>query len=101
MINKFKILTVLIVITMTSHLLASDVSRPKANNKIGHSKNNNDNSFIKKLINNEIIIDNKDSIENNNKIINQIKILSEMKDEGIISESEFQNKKTVLLNKIK
>ena len=99
--NKFKILTFLITITLAGHLIASDVSRPKANNKIGHSKNDKDSNFFKNLINKEARLDNENSIENNNKIINQIKMLSKLKDEGVISETEFQDKKTILLNKIK
>ena len=39
--------------------------------------------------------------DSNDKIIKQIKMLSELKDEGVLSSQEFEDKKKILLNKIK
>ena len=39
--------------------------------------------------------------DSNDKILKQIKMLSDLKDEGVLSNEEFEDKKKILLNKIK
>tara|TARA_Y100000816_G_scaffold108272_1_gene75519 strand:+ start:319 stop:654 length:336 start_codon:yes stop_codon:yes gene_type:complete len=106
------------------HSMAADVKRPGANNKMGLTKKTQEekeNSFFNRLIkgdfdekstNQDIDIDQMKSdiaelkkgneyTDSNDKIIKQIKMLSELKDEGVLSNEEFEDKKKVLLNKIK
>ena len=42
-----------------------------------------------------------DSVGSNERILNQIKVLSEMKKDGILTNSEFNDKKKLLLDKLK
>ena len=42
-----------------------------------------------------------DSVSSNERILNQIKVLSEMKKDGILTNSEFNDKKKLLLDKLK
>ena len=105
--------------------VADNVSRPGANNKMGLTKKTQeekDNSFINKLIKGEYdgvsINRNEDldqikseiadlkkqkeySLNSNEKIIKQIKMLSNLKDEGILTDQEFNDKKKLLLDKLK
>ncbi len=83
--------------------LANDISRPSSNNKIGHSKQSaqsKENSFFYKLFNDELDGYSKSSIDND-KILSQIERLANFREKGIISEEEFQNKKLLLLEKIR
>ena len=82
------------------HSVAADVSRPSANNKLGHTKSKND-SFFKNIFNYEDTKATKAITDNNDKVIQQIKTLSELKDEGVLSKEEFEEKKKILLKKIK
>ena len=56
--------------------------------------------FLTNIVRPEIIL-NAATIIINDKIIKQIKMLSELKDEGVLSSQEFEDKKKILLNKIK
>ena len=40
------------------------------------------------------------SMNSNDRIIRQIRMLSELKDEGVLTENEFNDKKRLLLNKL-
>ena len=94
------ILPILIMFSING--LASDISRPSSNNKIGHSKQNaksKENSFFYKLFNDELDGNSKSPIDND-KILSQIERLANFREKGIISEEEFQNKKLLLLEKI-
>ena len=42
-----------------------------------------------------------ESVSSNERILNQIKVLSEMKKDGILTNSEFNDKKKLLLDKLK
>ena len=126
MINNIKYFSVLLILSVFSiSTVADNVSRPGANNKMGLSKKTQeekDNSFINKLIKGEYdgvsINQNKDldkmksdiadlkkqnkySLTSNEEIIKQIKMLSTLKDEGILTEHEFNDKKKLLLDKLK
>ena len=110
--------------TFSVSLIADNVSRPKANNKTGLSKKTQEekeNSFFNRLLRGEYdgvtigqdsdldqiksdIADLKKQNEytdSNDKIIKQIKMLSNLRDEGILTESEFSDKKKILLDKLK
>ena len=110
--------------TFSVSLIADNVSRPKANNKTGLSKKTQEekeNSFFNRLLRGEYdgvsigqdsdldqiksdIADLKKQNEytdSNDKIIKQIKMLSNLRDEGILTESEFNDKKKILLDKLK
>tara|TARA_B100000524_G_scaffold334945_1_gene223833 strand:+ start:305 stop:685 length:381 start_codon:yes stop_codon:yes gene_type:complete len=126
MLNKIKYFSALLILTVFSiSAVADNVSRPGANNKMGLTKKTQeekDNSFINKLIKGEYdgvsINRNEDldqikseiadlkkqkeySLNSNEKIIKQIKMLSNLKDEGILTEQEFNDKKKLLLDKLK
>ena len=102
-------------------IIADTISRPNSNNKSGITKKTEEqkeNSFINRVIKGKLdipsfqknkdldqiksdIIELKKEASSNEKILTQIKMLSDLKNEGILTESEFNNKKRVLLNKIK
>jgi hypothetical protein len=102
-------------------IIADTISRPNSNNKSGITKKTEEqkeNSFINRVIKGKLdipsfqknkdldqiksdIIELKKEVSSNEKILTQIKMLSDLKNEGILTESEFNNKKKVLLNKIK
>ena len=102
-------------------IIADTISRPNSNNKSGITKKTEEqkeNSFINRVIKGKLdipsfqknkdldqiksdIIELKKEASSNEKILTQIKMLSDLKNEGILTESEFNNKKKVLLDKIK
>ena len=115
-----------IFLTNSLSLIADNVSRPSHNNKSGVSKKTPEekkNSFIHKLIKGELESDSyknddleriksdiyelkkekmltKGSVNSNDRIIRQIKMLSDLKNEGILTENEFNDKKKLLLDKL-
>ena len=128
--NQFIRNLVLVVMLFSYPLtvLADATARPKANNKLGISKKTQeekDNSIINKIFKGTYetskIIENEDldkikldieelknrktgsndSVSSNERILNQIKVLSEMKKDGILTNSEFNDKKKLLLDKLK
>tara|TARA_B110000093_G_scaffold175010_1_gene208871 strand:- start:31 stop:399 length:369 start_codon:yes stop_codon:yes gene_type:complete len=102
-------------------IIADTISRPNSNNKSGITKKTEEqkeNSFINRVIKGKLdipsfqknkdldqiksdIIELKKEASSNEKILTQIKMLSDLRNEGILTESEFNNKKKVLLDKIK
>ena len=128
--NQF-IRNLVLVVMLFSYpltLLADATARPKANNKLGISKKTQeekDNSIINKIFKGTYetskVIENEDldkikldieelknrktgsndSVSSNERILNQIKVLSEMKKDGILTNSEFNDKKKLLLDKLK
>ena len=105
-------------------IFADKVARPGANNKTGLSKKTQqekENSFFNRLIKGEYdeksvtqdsdIDQMKSDIaelkkqneytDSNDKILKQIKMLSDLKDDGILTESEFNDKKKILLDKLR
>ena len=120
----FRIFLFLPLMIFIGHSMAADVSRPGPNNKMGFTKKTQqekEDSFFNRLIkgdfdeksvNQDIDIDQIKSdiaelkkqneyTDSNDKILKQIKMLSELKDEGVLSNEEFEDKKKILLNKIK
>ena len=115
-----------IFLTYSVSIVADDVSRPNHNNKSGVSKKTQEeinNSFIHKLLKGELENENynsKDlerikhdidelkkektlsnsSIDSNDRIIKQIKTLSDLKNQGILTENEFNDKKKLLLDRL-
>ena len=128
--NQF-IRNLVLVVMLFSYpltMLADATARPKANNKLGISKKTQeekDNSIINKIFKGTYetskVIENEDldkikldieelknrktgsnaSVSSNERILNQIKVLSEMKKDGILTNSEFNDKKKLLLDKLK
>ena len=88
--------------------LADEKARPGPHNKIGHTKQSEENkkeTFLYKLFSNELDImgsnaTNQSASEGNDQILSQIEKLADMRDRGIITADEFNDKKTILLNKI-
>ena len=127
--NQF-IRNLVLVVMLFSYpltMLADATARPKANNKLGISKKTQeekDNSIINKIFKGTYesskVIENEDldkikldieelknrktgsndSVSSNERILNQIKVLSEMNKDGILTNSEFNDKKKLLLNKL-
>jgi hypothetical protein len=91
--------------------IAQDTTRPGPNNKIGHTKQSQqdkENSFFHKLINNDLNFtdssenaNNKISSLDNDKTLSQIEKLADLKERGIITDEEFNSKKSLLLDKIR
>ena len=91
--------------------IAQDTARPGPNNKIGHSKQSQqdkENTFFYKLFNNDIDFmgssdndEEKISSIDNDKVLSQIEKLADLKERGIITNEEFNSKKSVLLDKIR
>ena len=99
--NKFLIFLLVLSFTLPQVIVADNVSRPNANNKMNISKKTLDekeNSFINRLLKGDF--DNVSPEGGNEDIIKQIKMLSNLKDEGVLTEVEFNDKKKLLLNKI-
>ena len=122
--NGFKVFLFLTLMIFIGQSMASDVKRPGANNKMGLTKKTQqekENSFFNRLIkgdfdeksaNQDDDIDQMKSdiaelkkqneyTDSNDKVLKQIKMLSDLKDEGVLSNEEFEDKKKILLNKIK
>jgi hypothetical protein len=84
------------LIPVVMPIYADDVKRPGANNKNSITKKNDaesGKSFFKKLIDSGDV--------SNERVMEQIRILSDLRHDGILTEDEFAQKKTYLLNKIK
>ena len=99
---KFLIFVFILVFALPQSAKTDTVSRPNANNKMNISKKTLDekeNSFINRLLKGDF--DNVSPEGGNEDIIKQIKMLSNLKDEGVLTEVEFNDKKKLLLNKIK
>ena len=120
------IMVMAILSTYSASVIADKVSRPSHNNKSGVSKKTQEeinNSIIHKLLKGEYESESftnedleriksdiddlkKDKLVSNNplnandRIIRQIKMLSDLKDEGVLTQSEFSEKKKLLLDKL-
>ena len=89
-------ISVSFLIPVVMPIYADDVKRPGANNKSSITKKNDaesGKSFLKKLIDSGDV--------SNERVMEQIRILSDLRHDGILTEDEFAQKKTYLLNKIK
>lgn len=93
----------LLLILLSLNIIADDKIRPGPHNKMGHTKQSEQDkkdSFFYKLFNNELDLMNSSS-ESNNKILLQIEKLADLNKRGILTDSEFKDKKLILLEKIK
>ena len=100
--NKFLIFLLILSFILPQVIVADNVSRPNANNKMNISKKTLDekeNSFFSRLLKGDF--DYGSSEPSNENIIKQIKMLSDLKKEGILTQNEFDEKKKFLLNKMK
>jgi hypothetical protein len=118
-VNKLMLLVTLYGFPLM--IIADTISRPGSNNKSGVTKKTEEqreNSFINRVIREKLdspssqtnkdleqirsdITELQKEVSSNEKILTQIKMLSDLRNEGILTESEFNNKKKVLLDKIK
>ena len=76
-------------------VIAEDVKRPNANNKSNITKKNDaesGRSLIKRLMS---------DYDGNESVMKQIRMLSDLRNDGVLTEEEFTQKKKYLLNKIK
>jgi len=92
-----------ILLIFSFNVGADNTARPSSNNKIGHSKQNTESkqdSFFYKLFNDELDSNSSSPTTNNDQILSQIERLADFKKRGILSEEEFQSKKSLLLEKI-
>ena len=100
--NKFLIFLLILSFILPQVIVADNVSRPNANNKMNISKKTLDekeNSFFSRLLKGDF--DYGSSERSNENIIKQIKMLSDLKKEGILTQNEFDEKKKFLLDKMK
>ena len=88
---------------------AEDTARPGPNNKISHTKQSQqdkENSFIHRLINDDLDFmgssnNDKPRYSGIDETLSQIEKLADLKERGIITNEEFNSKKSLLLDKIR
>ena len=93
---------------LSLQVIADDKARPAPHNKIGLTKQSaaeKKDSFLYKIFNNESDLmgssnKNQSFNDGNTEILSQIEKLADLRDRGVITEAEFSDKKTILLNKI-
>ena len=93
---------------LSLQVIADDKARPAPHNKIGLTKQSaaeKKDSFLYKFFNNESDLmgssnKNQSFNDSNTEILSQIEKLADLRDRGIITEAEFSDKKSILLNKI-
>nr|AAY90021.1 unknown [uncultured bacterium BAC13K9BAC] len=103
---KYFIPIVILVFSVQS--FAEDKARNGPHNKIGHTKKSQEekeNSFIQRLINDDVDFmgsssNDKPRYSDTGETLSQIEKLADLKDRGIITDEEFNIKKSVLLDKI-
>ena len=99
----------LIFLIFSLESIAREEMRSGPHNKIGHTKQSQEDkedTFFYKLFNNELdFMDSSDngkiSSNDNDKVLSQIEKLADLKKRGIITDEEFNSKKSLLLDKIK
>ena len=93
---------------LSLQVIADDKARPAPHNKIGLTKQSaaeKKDSFLHKIFNNESDLmgssnKNQSFNDSNTEILSQIEKLADLRDRGVITEAEFSDKKSILLNKI-
>ena len=93
---------------LSLQVIADDKARPAPHNKIGLTKQSaaeKKDSFLYKIFNNESDLmrssnKNQSFNDGNTQILSQIEKLADLRDRGIITEAEFSDKKSILLDKI-
>ena len=92
---------------LSLQVIADDKARPAPHNKIGLTKQSaaeKKDSFLYKIFNNESDLmgssnKNQSFNDSNTEILSQIEKLADLRDRGVITEAEFSDKKSILLNK--
>ena len=93
---------------LSLQVIADELARPGPHNKIGHTKQDpaaKKDTFFYKLFNDELDLmgssnKNQSFNDSNTEILSQIEKLADLRDRGVITEAEFSDKKSILLNKI-
>ena len=91
---------------LSLQVIADDLARPGPHNKIGHTKQDaaeKKDTFFYKLFNEELGLmgsNNQSFTDSNSQILSQIEKLADLRDRGVITEAEFSDKKSILLDKI-
>jgi len=104
-----KYLIPLVFLIFSAQSFAEDTTRPGPNNKIGHTKQSQqdkENSFIHRLINDDLDFmgssnNDKPRYSGIDETLSQIEKLADLKERGIITNEEFNSKKSLLLDKIR
>ena len=94
---------------LSLQVIADDKARPAPHNKIGLTKQSaaeKKDSFLYKIFNNESDLmgssnKNQSFNDSNTEILSQIEKLADLRDRGVITEDEFSDKKSILLDKIR
>ena len=88
-------------------VIADELARPGPHNKIVNTKQDpaeKKDTFFYKLFNDELDMgsgnNNQNFSDGNTQILSQIEKLADLRDRGIITEAEFSDKKSILLDKI-
>jgi hypothetical protein len=93
----------LLIILFSLNTYANEKVRPGPHNKMGHTKQSVEDKkdgFFYKLLNDELDFSGSDQQPNNNQILSQIEKLADLNKRGIITDDEFKDKKSLLLEKI-
>jgi hypothetical protein len=93
----------LLIILFSLNTYANEKVRPGPHNKMGHTKQSVEDKkdgFFYKLLNDELDFSGSDQQPNNNQILSQIEKLADLNKRGIITDDEFKDKNTLLLEKI-
>ena len=103
-----KYLLPILIVVFSMSTLANDKVRPGPHNKMGHTEQTSEEkkgTFFYKLFNDELDFigsndSNSNNVESNDQVLSQIEKLADLKERGILTDSEFNEKKSILLNKI-
>ena len=93
----------LLIILFSLNTYADEKVRPGPHNKMGHTKQSVEDKkdgFFYKLLNDELDFSGSDQQPNNDQILSQIEKLADLNKRGIITDDEFKDKKSLLLEKI-
>ena len=93
----------LLIILLSFNSYADEKVRPGPHNKMGHTKQSDEqkkDGFFYKLFNDELDFSSSSDQSNNDQVLSQIEKLADLNKRGIITDDEFKDKKSVLLEKI-
>ena len=93
----------LLIILFSLNTYSDEKVRPGPHIKMGHTKQSVEDKkdgFFYKLFNDELDFSGSDKQPNNDQILSQIEKLADLNKRGIITDNEFKDKKSLLLEKI-
>ena len=93
----------LLIILLSFNSYSDEKVRPGPHNKMGHTKQSAEqkkDGFFYKLFNDQLDFSSSSDQSNNDQILSQIEKLADLNKRGIITDDEFKDKKSVLLEKI-